>query len=42
MLIQKLSECETFAGGDNTTLKELLHPDKQPLDLVPSRTSKCD
>jgi hypothetical protein len=33
MLIQKLSECETFAGGDNTTLKELLHPDKQPLDL---------
>jgi mannose-6-phosphate isomerase-like protein (cupin superfamily) len=33
MLIQKLSECETFTGGDNTILKELLHPDKQPLDL---------
>lgn len=33
MLIQKLSECETFAAGDNTLLRELLHPDKQSLNL---------
>lgn len=33
MLIRKLNECEEFTAGDNTLLRELLHPDKQPLDL---------
>lgn len=33
MLIRKLSECEEFIAGDNTILRELLHPDKQPLAL---------
>lgn len=33
MLVQKLSECEEFIAGDSTILRELLHPDKQPLKL---------
>lgn len=33
MLIRKLSDCEEFIAGDGTRLKELLHPDKQPLAL---------
>jgi mannose-6-phosphate isomerase-like protein (cupin superfamily) len=33
MLIQQLSKSETFVAEDNTILRELLHPDKQPLDL---------
>lgn len=33
MLIQKLSACEEFIAGDDTILRELLHPDKQPLQL---------
>lgn len=33
MLIQKLSKSETFVAGDNTILRELLHPDKQPLNF---------
>jgi mannose-6-phosphate isomerase-like protein (cupin superfamily) len=33
MLIQKLSTCEEFIAGDGTLLRELLHPDKQPLEL---------
>jgi mannose-6-phosphate isomerase-like protein (cupin superfamily) len=33
MLIQKLSSCEEFIAGDGTVLRELLHPDKQPLEL---------
>ncbi len=33
MLIRKLNECEEFIAGDRTILRELLHPDKQPLDL---------
>ncbi|MFB2833555.1 cupin domain-containing protein [Floridanema evergladense] len=33
MLVRKLSECEEFIAGDNTILRELLHPDKQPLEL---------
>jgi mannose-6-phosphate isomerase-like protein (cupin superfamily) len=33
MLIQKLSTCEEFVAGDGTLLRELLHPDKQPLEL---------
>jgi mannose-6-phosphate isomerase-like protein (cupin superfamily) len=33
MLIRNLSECEEFIAGDNTLLRELFHPDKQPLDL---------
>lgn len=33
MLIRKLSDCPEFIAGDGTHLRELLHPDKQPLDL---------
>lgn len=33
MLIRKLCECEEFIAGDRTILRELLHPDKQPLKL---------
>lgn len=33
MLIQKLNACAEFIAGDHTILRELLHPDKQPLDL---------
>uniref|UniRef100_A0A0C1QRG4 Mannose-6-phosphate isomerase n=1 Tax=Tolypothrix bouteillei VB521301 TaxID=1479485 RepID=A0A0C1QRG4_9CYAN len=33
MLIQKLSLCKEFIAGDGTLLRELLHPDKQPLEL---------
>ncbi|MGD1906143.1 MAG: cupin domain-containing protein [Leptolyngbyaceae cyanobacterium] len=33
MLIRKLADCEEFIAGDQTRLRELLHPDKQPLNL---------
>ena len=33
MLVRKLKECEEFTAGDGTILRELLHPDKQPLAL---------
>lgn len=33
MLVRKLMECEEFMAGDETRLRELLHPDKQPIDL---------
>ena len=33
MLIQKLHNCEEFIAGDATQLRELLHPDKQPVEL---------
>jgi len=33
MLIRNLLECEEFIAGDHTRLRELLHPDKQPLNL---------
>lgn len=33
MLIRKLNECAEFVAGDGTQLRELLHPDKQPIDL---------
>lgn len=33
MLIQKLNNCPEFTAGDHTILRELLHPDKQPLAL---------
>jgi mannose-6-phosphate isomerase-like protein (cupin superfamily) len=33
MLIRKLNECEEFVAGDGTLLRELLHPDKQPINL---------
>lgn len=33
MLIRKLLDCPEFVAGDGTQLRELLHPDKQPLDL---------
>jgi mannose-6-phosphate isomerase-like protein (cupin superfamily) len=33
MLIQKLHNCPEFIAGDNTLLREMLHPDKQPLAL---------
>lgn len=33
MLIRKLQDCPEFIAGDGTRLRELLHPDKQPIDL---------
>jgi mannose-6-phosphate isomerase-like protein (cupin superfamily) len=33
MLIRKLFDCPEFVAGDATLLRELLHPDKQPLEL---------
>lgn len=33
MLVQKLNDCTEFVAGDGTRLRELLHPDKQPLAL---------
>ncbi|MBD0335659.1 MAG: cupin domain-containing protein [Cyanobacteria bacterium Co-bin13] len=33
MLIRKLQDCPEFIAGDGTQLRELLHPDKQPLQL---------
>lgn len=33
MLIRKLSDCAEFTAGDGTLLRELLHPDKQPINL---------
>ncbi|MEB3360401.1 MAG: cupin domain-containing protein [Synechococcales bacterium] len=33
MLVQRLQDCAEFVAGDSTRLRELLHPDKQPIDL---------
>jgi len=33
MLIRALNDCEEFLAGDSTHLRELLHPDKQPVEL---------
>lgn len=33
MLVQKLNACAEFVAGDNTLLRELLHPDKQLIEL---------
>jgi mannose-6-phosphate isomerase-like protein (cupin superfamily) len=33
MLVQKLQSCAEFIAGDGTQLRELLHPDKQPIEL---------
>jgi len=33
MFVKKLLDCPEFIAGDNTVLRELLHPDKQPLEL---------
>jgi mannose-6-phosphate isomerase-like protein (cupin superfamily) len=33
MLIRRLNDCEAFVAGDHTLLRELLHPDKHPVDL---------
>ncbi|AFZ34299.1 Cupin 2 conserved barrel domain protein [Stanieria cyanosphaera PCC 7437] len=33
MLVQKLNQMEEFIAGDGTRLRELLHPDKQPIEL---------
>lgn len=33
MLVQKLSDMENFIAGDGTRLRELLHPDKQAIEL---------
>jgi mannose-6-phosphate isomerase-like protein (cupin superfamily) len=33
MYIKDLNNCEEFIAGDNTILRELLHPDKADLDL---------
>lgn len=33
MLVQKLNDAEEFIAGDGTRLRELLHPDKQSIEL---------
>lgn len=33
MYIKDLKDCEEFMAGDNTRLRELLHPDKADLNL---------
>jgi len=33
MFIRELSDCEEFIAGDNCTLREILHPDKEDLAL---------
>lgn len=33
MLVQKLNACDEFIAGDGTQLRELLHPDKQSVEL---------
>ncbi|MEL6471269.1 MAG: cupin domain-containing protein [Cyanobacteria bacterium J06623_4] len=33
MFVRALNDCEEFVAGDSTLLRELLHPDKHPLDL---------
>jgi mannose-6-phosphate isomerase-like protein (cupin superfamily) len=33
MFVKNLFDCEEFIAGDRTHLRELLHPDKAPLDL---------
>ncbi len=33
MLVRKLNDCAEFLAGDSTRLRELLHPDKQPIEL---------
>jgi mannose-6-phosphate isomerase-like protein (cupin superfamily) len=33
MLVQKLNDAEEFVAGDGTRLRELLHPDKQSIEL---------
>lgn len=47
MLIRQLDQCDLFTAGDGTLLRELLHPDKQPIDcryslahaILPPRSS---
>src|SRR5574337_1432571 len=33
MLIKKLQDCDEFTAGDNSLLRELLHPDKADLSI---------
>ncbi len=33
MLIRKFKNCQEITAGDNCTLRETLHPDKQDIDL---------
>lgn len=33
MLVQKLNHCPEFTAGDETLLRELLHPDKQSIAI---------
>lgn len=33
MLVRSLSDCPEFVAGDGTLLRELLHPDKQAIEL---------
>ena len=33
MFVRRLEDCEEFVAGDRTVLREMLHPDKAPLEL---------
>lgn len=33
MLIRRVEDCDTFAGGDDSILREFLHPDKTQVEI---------
>ena len=33
MLIRRLKDCDEFVGGDDSILRELLHPDKADVNI---------
>ncbi|HKP54427.1 MAG TPA: cupin domain-containing protein [Chloroflexia bacterium] len=33
MIVKDLQECEEFVAGDETHLREIFHPDKEPLSI---------
>ena len=33
MLIRSLDDCDEFVAGDGSYLREILHPDKEPLEI---------
>ena len=33
MFVRSLNDCDEFVAGDGSLLRELLHPDKAPLDI---------
>ena len=40
MFIKELQKCEEFIAGDNTILREILHPDKEVLNDFIEKTNR--